>query len=245
VAAKQEGIDPVGCCVGLRGIRIQNIVSELNGEKIDVVLWSPQAGTFIASALSPAQVLNVGLNEEENIATVVIPDKQLSLAIGREGQNVRLAAKLTEWRIDIKSASDAEAQRLAAAETLAETEEEVMEEEAVSEELPDEVATMVPEGGTESTEAVEIDETAQPVPARDTAFVPQGVPFEPKVEKEKSGIRFAEDIQARAPVKPETTSKKKKKKKKGGVGKESAVDGIKLKKVRRGPQLPVSEDDEY
>ena len=225
VAAKQEGIDPVGCCVGLRGIRIQNIVSELNGEKIDVVLWSPQASTFIASALSPAQVLSVELNEEENVATVVIPDKQISLAIGREGQNVRLAAKLTERRIDIKSASDAEAQRLAEAETLTEAEEEVMEEEAVSEELPDEVPAMVAEGGTEST-------------------VPQGVPFKPKEEVEKSGIRFAEDILTRAPVKPETTSKKKKKKK-GSEGKESAVDGIKLKKVRRGPQLPVSEDEEY
>jgi len=224
VAAKQEGIDPVGCCVGLRGIRIQNIVSELNGEKIDVVLWSPQASTFIASALSPAQVLSVELNEEENVATVVIPDKQLSLAIGREGQNVRLAAKLTERRIDIKSASDAEAQRLAEAETLTEAEEEVMEEEAVSEELPDEVPAMVAEGGTEST-------------------VPQGVPFKPKEEVEKSRIRFAEDILTRAPVKPETTSKKKKKK--GSEGKESAVDGIKLKKVRRGPQLPVSEDEEY
>ena len=244
VAAKQEGIDPVGCCVGLRGIRIQNIVSELNGEKIDVVLWSPQTGTFIASALSPAQVLSVELNEEENVATVVIPDKQISLAIGREGQNVRLAAKLTERRIDIKSASDAEAQRLAEAETLTEAEEEVMEEEAVSEELPDEVPAMVPEGGTESTEAVEIAETAEPLPALDSTFVPQGVPFKPKEEERKSGIRFAEDILTTRPVKPDTKSKKKKKKK-SGEGKESAVDGIKIKKVRRGPQLPVSEDEEY
>ncbi|GAI57253.1 unnamed protein product, partial [marine sediment metagenome] len=88
------GIDPVGCCVGLRGIRIQNIVNELGGEKIDIIMWNPSTSAFIASALSPAQVLSVELNDEEKVATVVIPDKQLSLAIGKEGQNVRLAAKL-------------------------------------------------------------------------------------------------------------------------------------------------------
>jgi N utilization substance protein A len=108
VTRHQEGIDPVGCCVGLRGIRIQNIVNELNGEKIDVVLWDPSPAIFIANALSPAQVIAVTLNEGEKVAKVVIPDKQLSLAIGKEGQNVRLAVKLTEWRIDIKSASVAD-----------------------------------------------------------------------------------------------------------------------------------------
>ena len=85
VAAKQEGIDPVGCCVGLRGIRIQNIVSELNGEKIDVVTWNPDSAVFIASALSPAHIVNVELNGDEQVATVIVPDKQLSLAIGKEG----------------------------------------------------------------------------------------------------------------------------------------------------------------
>jgi N utilization substance protein A len=105
VAAAQEGIDPVGSCVGMRGIRIQNIVNELNGEKIDVVQWSPDAKEFIANALSPAQVVEVHLDDDERAAMVVVPDKQLSLAIGREGQNVRLAAKLTGWRIDIKSAT--------------------------------------------------------------------------------------------------------------------------------------------
>lgn len=105
VAARQEGIDPVGSCVGMRGIRIQNIVNELNGEKIDVVQWSSDPKEFIANALSPAQVVEVHLNEGERSALVIVPDKQLSLAIGREGQNVRLAAKLTGWRIDIKSAT--------------------------------------------------------------------------------------------------------------------------------------------
>ena len=111
VAARQEGVDPVGSCVGLRGIRIQNIVSELNGERIDVVLWHPDSATFVANALSPAQVLSVEIEEAEKTATVVVPDRQLSLAIGKEGQNARLAAKLTGWRIDIKSATAAEAER--------------------------------------------------------------------------------------------------------------------------------------
>ncbi len=109
VAALQEGVDPVGSCVGMRGVRIQSIVNELNGEKIDVVQWSPDVATFIANGLSPAKVLNVMLEDGEDgrTATVVVPDKQLSLAIGKEGQNARLAAKLTGWRIDIKSATEA------------------------------------------------------------------------------------------------------------------------------------------
>jgi N utilization substance protein A len=127
VMARQEGIDPVGSCVGMRGIRIQNIVNELNGEKIDVVEWSPDPKEFIAHALSPAQVVEVQLRDEEHAATVIVPDKQLSLAIGKEGQNVRLAAKLSGWRIDIKSASAlldeersaAEARESADAEALA------------------------------------------------------------------------------------------------------------------------------
>lgn len=111
VTARQQGVDPVGSCVGLRGIRIQNIVNELRGEKIDVVEWHRDLAVFIAKALSPAQVLAVELREAENTARVVVPDRQLSLAIGKEGQNARLAAKLTSWRIDIKSATEAEAER--------------------------------------------------------------------------------------------------------------------------------------
>src|ERR687893_815093 len=105
VAARQEGVDPVGSCVGMRGIRIQNIVNELNNEKIDVVQWSQDPRTFIANALSPATAIEVHLHDD-NTATVIVPDKQQSLAIGKEGQNVRLAAKLTGWKIDIKSATD-------------------------------------------------------------------------------------------------------------------------------------------
>jgi N utilization substance protein A len=111
VAAKQEGVDAVGCCVGLRGIRIQNIVSELGGEKIDVVNWSPDPAIFIANALAPSQVVAVKVDEKRESAIAVIPDRMLSLAIGKEGQNVRLAVKLTGWRIDIKSASDSEKEK--------------------------------------------------------------------------------------------------------------------------------------
>jgi N utilization substance protein A len=105
VSARQEGVDPVGSCVGLRGIRIQNIVNELNGERIDVIQWDAESPKFVANALSPAQVLSVKVDEEGNTASVIVPDRQLSLAIGKEGQNARLAAKLTGWRIDIKPES--------------------------------------------------------------------------------------------------------------------------------------------
>ncbi len=110
VHATQEGVDPVGSCVGVRGGRIQNVVNELGGEKIDVVQWDQEIGVFIAHSLSPAKVMNVILengSETGKTATVIVPDRQLSLAIGKEGQNARLAAKLTGWRIDIKSATEA------------------------------------------------------------------------------------------------------------------------------------------
>lgn len=115
VAALQDGVDPVGSCVGMRGVRIQSIVNELNGEKIDVVAWSSDPATFIANSLSPAKVLNVMLEDDndDKTAVVVVPDRQLSLAIGKEGQNARLAAKLTNWRIDIKSISEAASEALA------------------------------------------------------------------------------------------------------------------------------------
>ena len=110
VAALQPGVDPVGACVGIRGVRIQAIVRELNDEKIDVIEWNPDPSAFIAKALSPARVTGVYLddsNEGPKTATVVVPEDQLSLAIGRDGQNARLAAKLTGWRIDIKSLPEA------------------------------------------------------------------------------------------------------------------------------------------
>ena len=110
VAAKQPGVDPVGSCVGMKGVRIQSIVNELGGEKIDVIEWNPDTAVYIQKALSPARVLAVYPDDDTvdgKNALVVVPDDQLSLAIGREGQNARLAAKLTGWRIDIKSAMEA------------------------------------------------------------------------------------------------------------------------------------------
>lgn len=108
VYSRQAGVDPVGACVGPKGLRHQNIVNELQGEKVDIVEWSADPGTFVAKSLSPAKVLNVDVDEAGRIARVVVPDYQLSLAIGKEGQNARLAAKLTGWKIDIKSESQVE-----------------------------------------------------------------------------------------------------------------------------------------
>lgn len=103
VHSNEEDVDPVGACVGPNGQRVNIIVDELGGEKIDIIKWNEDPKLFIAAALSPSKVIDVVLNEEEHNATVIVPDYQLSLAIGKEGQNARLAAKLTNWRIDIKS----------------------------------------------------------------------------------------------------------------------------------------------
>lgn len=105
VYSQNPNIDPVGSCVGQKGIRIQNIINELNGEKIDIIEWNEDISTYIAEALLPAKVMAVDIKEEEHFAQVIVPDDQLSLAIGKSGQNARLAAKLTNWKIDIKSES--------------------------------------------------------------------------------------------------------------------------------------------
>ncbi len=108
VHSRIASIDPIGACVGMRGSRIQNIVNELGGERIDVIKWDPDPANFVSNALSPSQVLEAEVDQDEHKTTVVVPDKMLSLAIGKEGQNARLAAKLTGWRIDIRSQSAAE-----------------------------------------------------------------------------------------------------------------------------------------
>ncbi|MCJ8006303.1 transcription termination factor NusA [Lederbergia wuyishanensis] len=109
VSTDNAEVDPVGSCVGPKGARVQAIVNELKGEKIDIVEWSSDPVVFVANALSPSKVLDVDIHEEEKATTVVVPDYQLSLAIGKRGQNARLAAKLTGWKIDIKSETDARA----------------------------------------------------------------------------------------------------------------------------------------
>ena len=205
VAARQQGIDPVGSCVGLRGIRIQNIVNELNGEKIDIVEWHPDPATFIANALSPAQVSRVEVDNMERTAIVVVPDRQLSLAIGKEGQNARLAAKLTGWRIDIKSTSAAEAEVAA-----------ILEEpplgEPVAEAIPDlPVPLEVEEPHADvHVEPVVDEQEGEAAPIEEVAEEP----LVPVVESAPQ-IRFAEDIFIPIAVKPD---RKKSKKSKAGFG---------------------------
>ena len=106
VATLQDGVDPIGSCVGQKGTRVSTVISELNGEKIDIIEWSADHSKFISNALSPAKVLSVEINEAMRAAKVTVPDEQLSLAIGKGGQNVRLAAKLTGWKIDVHSATE-------------------------------------------------------------------------------------------------------------------------------------------
>lgn len=105
VASRDENVDPVGSCVGQKGLRVQAVMDELRNEKVDIIPWSSDPEIFISNAMSPAKVIRVDVNEDERSARVIVPDHQLSLAIGREGQNVRLAARLTGWKIDIKSES--------------------------------------------------------------------------------------------------------------------------------------------
>lgn len=107
VYSPNENIDPVGSCVGQKGLRVQAVVDELRGEKIDIVKWNEDPAKYIANSLSPAKVVSVAVNEEKKMSRVIVPDYQLSLAIGKEGQNARLAAKLTGWKIDIKSETQA------------------------------------------------------------------------------------------------------------------------------------------
>jgi transcription antitermination factor NusA-like protein len=162
VNATQQGIDPVGSCIGIRGNRIQSIVNELQGEKIDVVSWDKDPRSFISKALSPSEPVHVELVAEEQTAIVVVPDRQLSLAIGKEGQNTRLAARLTGWRLDIKGLTEWEelreerlrkAQQESALEHRSET---VVAQEAAEEVLTEAVA----EAAEEIAEAVLAEATA-------------------------------------------------------------------------------------
>jgi N utilization substance protein A len=194
VATVQENVDPVGSCLGPRGIRLQSIINELNGEKIDVIQWHPDPGVFIANALSPAQVANIKIDGETNTATVVVPDKQLSLAIGKEGQNARLAAKLTGWRIDIKSVSAIEAEKAA-----------VQEPEIAKPAIPREAK------GRKPVEA----EPAEEIEEEESIEIP-AILEAPSEKPEDKHIRFAEDIlvgtsKAKAPDKTKSETKGKRK----------------------------------
>lgn len=122
VYSNDENVDAMGSCVGPKGVRVQNIVNELKGEKIDIIKWSKSPEEYISAALSPSKVISVKVDEDTKSAKVVVDDSQLSLAIGKEGQNVRLAAKLTGWKIDIKSKTQAAAVAAAEADAIVETE---------------------------------------------------------------------------------------------------------------------------
>jgi N utilization substance protein A len=197
VATVQENVDPVGSCLGPRGIRLQSIINELNGEKIDVIQWDPDPAVFIANALSPSQVTSIKIDEGTNTATVVVPDKQLSLAIGKEGQNARLAAKLTGWRIDIKSVSAIEAERTA-----------ITESESATKATP----AKTRKGKRPPAEPAPEVEVEEPV---EIPVIPEAPPEEP----EEKQIRFAEDIMVRASKAkaPDKTKAETKGKRKGKV----------------------------
>ena len=231
VTARQAGIDPVGCCVGLRGIRIQNIVSELSGEKIDVVAWDENPAVFISNALSPAQVVRVKLSEAEKSATVVIPDRQLSLAIGKEGQNVRLAVKLSDWRIDIKSVSEMEAEKSEAVEEEAAP--AVEAKEVVATTVPEEVATTaaLPE------EELTVDEAEPVAEAEEEEEEGEAISFTVLEEPvaagtdKSGGLRFAEDLAPSELPRRGSDDRKKKKKKKGPT--KTGAENVKAKKKTR------------
>ena len=204
VVARQEGVDPVGSCVGLRGFRIQNIVNELQGEKIDVLPYSDDVRDFLANALSPAQVTKVELEPDGKSALIVVPDRHLSLAIGREGQNARLAAKLTGWRIDIRSESEFELQVESAAEAAqAEAEAAAAEAEAILEaDRAAAVATV--EAETAEAAAVEtVEAEAEESEEAPEVATPVAEAVEEAVAVVEEAVAVVEEAVAEAPEEPE------------------------------------------
>lgn len=187
VEARQEGVDPVGSCVGLRGVRIQNIVNELHGEKIDVIPWNEDPSVYIGHALSPAQTSRVEITGDRS-ALVVVPEQQLSLAIGREGLNARLAARLTGWRIDIRSTSEVlaeEAERAARG-----PEQMAVAEEAVEIDEP-EVDAIVAEAVSVAEEA-EAETAAEAVPIEEAVAATTIVE---SVEADEQEVEAVEDLE--------------------------------------------------
>jgi transcription termination/antitermination protein NusA len=206
VGSRQEGLDPVGATVGQRGGRVQAVVAELGGEKIDVIPWNDDPAVFVANALSPAQVVNVTIDEEARIASVTVPERMLSLAIGREGQNARLAAKLTGWRIDIRSdqpqarpAETAAPAAPAAPATEADKPSDAAQAAAVEEAPAEEPAADAPEPASETPDSVA--DTPEPV-----ADTPASADEEtPKREPVAAG-RAARGRKAASPTAEEDTA---------------------------------------
>ena len=269
VSARQNGIDPIGSCVGLRGIRIQNIVNELNGEKIDVVQWDADTATFIANALSPAQVESVTINDAEKVAVVIVPDRQLSLAIGREGQNARLAAKLTGWRIDIKSTSIAEAEKAATEREEKEVALKKASEEAVNEpvekpstkrkgrakklaeqkklEIPEQPEATTASKKEEFVDIITVEEEEEPV---SPVSEEPAIKYEGKLREEAKRdsrsepqipvLRFAEDI---LPGRSGKAEKRGKKGKKSKVTEDDILKSTPKPKPRRAADIPIFDED--
>jgi N utilization substance protein A len=184
VYSKNPDIDPVGSCVGKKGIRIQNIINELNGEKIDVIEWNEEPSIYIASSLLPATVMAVDINDEEKFARVIVPDDQLSLAIGKSGQNARLAAKLTGWKIDIKSENQFR-------QMLQESQEAMEAEEAEETEAPVEEIQEVEEAPV--VEEVQMEEEVKPKK--------RGRKSKAEKEAEEAAKAAAEEVKEEAPKK--------------------------------------------
>ena len=205
VASRQEGLDPVGATVGQRGGRVQAVVAELGGEKIDIIPWHEDPAVFVANALSPAQVVGVNIDEEARIATVTVPERMLSLAIGREGQNARLAAKLTGWRIDIRSDQPKPAEQPAATEEPAEAVEapqpaageqptEVTAEEAAPAEEPAPAKPARKRAAKATTPAVA--ETGEVQPAAGSADGDGAKPKKPRASRARAKAAVGAETEA-------------------------------------------------
>jgi N utilization substance protein A len=197
VTSRQPGLDPVGATVGQRGARVQAVVAELGGEKIDVIEWSEDPAAFVAKALSPAQVIEVRIDEEHRIANVVVPERMLSLAIGREGQNARLAAKLTGWRIDIRSDVSVAEAAAEAVRVEAEAESAEAAAQAVVEAAPADVASIeVTADAVAAPVATEADAPAKPK-RRKAAAVAAPVATEadaPAKPKRRKAVKSSEAV---------------------------------------------------
>lgn len=203
VYTEEEGVDPVGACVGTRGIRVQNIVDELFGEKIDIITWSEDPQVLISNVLSPAKVEKVLVEEEDKSATVIVPDYQLSLAIGKEGQNVRLAAKLCGWKIDIKSHTQyfdsQEADTYPEEDELEQAEAaEFYDEEAAELEGAEFVQEEEPEAEEFAVDEEYLSQEAEPEPAEEASDAPEepedAEAPEDREDPEKQPAEYSEDL---------------------------------------------------
>lgn len=243
VYSPNENIDPVGSCVGQKGIRIQNIINELSGEKIDVIEWNADPAIYISSALLPAQVMAVDIHEEEKFAQVIVPDDQLSLAIGKAGQNARLAAKLTTWKIDIKSESQFR-EMMQKTQEEAEKAEEVVEEARVEEVIEEVEEKPVKKATKKSTKKEEITEEpveekkAKKVTKKSTKKVEESEATE-KVKEEKKTTKKAkakkEEIAKEAEENPKKTAKKTTKKSEESEAVEEKTKKTRAKKTEEEP----------